>query len=442
VTPSAILVAFLAISWVVLFLLTFRAPDAPKFTRLLLFQLLLLVSGLLCYVFLVTVIGVNPNPYRVAISRFMLHDRGIYLGDVIPGLYDLNYISRIDTDQDEDDLVEEEWVAFYQYDVRTPQEGPPRGPFGGAIYDQDRCRPPIIYSFELVPVSYDYLGQDSVYVSVENIIPYKDPLSWDRTGQELDRPEVIIAGMTGAVVTDLNIFRKVGWDQECEPRREVQTGPPPYQKATVPFNYQVIGTFRGNYSVWRNGATVTVVDRAGFERSQIVARRVYTPDPATGSYLVPTSHDPDKLVLREPNWVGLGFGPGRPDKTREVYYPEKTVLAFFLELGEDDKRALGSACQGGGKSSSDYHPEQFGLTLPLRDLQEVVVCELAYIPDIEGEQNHDTQIVRARVVEVPKGGSNSCELARSLKCEVAAAPNPRALPYGCEWCVLQCYEAP
>lgn len=441
-TPTAILVGLLAISWVVLLILTFRGEDAPLLSRLFFFQLLLLVTFLLCYFFLVRIVGVNPNPIRVAGSRLMLEDKGIYLGDVIPGLYDLDYIYRIDTDEDKEDLVEKEWVAFYQYDVHTPKEGPPRGPFGGAIYDQDRCRPPIIYSFELVPVSYDYLGQDRVGITVENIIRYKDPLSWDRTGQELDRPEVIITGKTGNVVTDLNIFRKVGWDQECEPRREVQTGPPPYQMATVPFNYQVIGTFRGNYRVKRDKATVTVEDRAGFERSQIVARRVYTPDPATGSYLVPTWHDPDKLVLREPDRVGLAFGPGRPDKTREVYYPEKKVLAFFLELGEDPKRAIGNACQGGGKSPGEYHPEQFGLTLPLRDLEEVVVCELGYIPDIEGEQNHETQLVRARVVEVPKGGSNSCELARSLECVVTAAPNPRALPYGCEWCVLECYEAP
>ncbi len=441
-TPVTILVAVLAVSWVVLLILTFRGENAPLLSRLFFFQLLLVVSFLLVYFFLVEVVGVNPNPSRVSLSRLMLDDRGIYLGDVIPGLYDLDYIARIDTDEDADDLVEKEWVAFYQYDVHTPQEGPPRGPFGGAIYDQDRCRPPIIYSFELVPVSYDYLGQDSVYVSVENIIRYKDPSSWNRTGQPLDRPEVIITGMTANVVTDLNIFRKVGSDQECEPKREVQTGLSSYQNVSVPFNYQVLGTFRGNHLVRRDGATVTVEDRAGFERSQIVARRVYTPDPATGSYLVPTAHDPGRLVLREPNWVGLAFGPGQPDRTREVYYPEKSVLAFFSDLGKNSKRAVGNACQGGGKSSNEYHPEQFGLTLPLRDLQEIVICELGYVPDIEGEQNYEAQIVRAKVVEVSKGGSNSCALARSLQCEVAAAPNPRALPYGCEWCVLQCYEAP
>jgi hypothetical protein len=440
VTSSAILIAFLAILWVVLLILTIRPGEASLLSRLVSFELMLFVTILLGYFFLVDVVGINPNPYRVSFSRSLLDDKGIYLGDVVPGIYDLNYINRIDTDWDKDDLVEKEWVAFYQYDVRAPEDSPPRGPFGGAIYDSDRCRPPVIYSFELVPVSYDYLGQDSVSVTVGNIIPYKDPLSWDRTGQELDRPEVIIVGTTSGVVTDLNIFRKVGWDQECEPRREVQTASSPYQTVTVPYHYQVIGTFRGNYVVNRNGATVTVVDRAGFERSQIVARRVYTPDPATGSYLVPASHDPDKLVLRDPDWAGLGFGPGRPDDTREVYYPEKALLAFFLDLGGNSKRALSNTCQV--QNTSEYHPERFGLTLPLRDLQQVVVCELGYIPDIEGEQNHDTQLVRAKVVEVPEGGSRSCELARSLECVVEPEPDPRALPYGCEWCIQECYEIP
>lgn len=438
-TATAILIGLLVIAWVALLLLTFRAPDAPKFTRLIMFQLLLLLSFVLGYFFLVKVVGVNPNPIRVAMSRLLTKDKTIYLGDIIPTLYDLDYIYRIDTDDDQEESVKEEWVVVYQYDVHTPQEGPPRGPFGGAIYDQDRCRPPTIHSYELVPVSYDYLGQDGVDITVENFIRYKDPLSWDRTGQELDRPEVIITGLTGNVVTDLNIFRKVGWDKECEPRREIQTGPPK-QVVTAPFNYQVLGTFRGTYRVKRDKATVTVEDRAGFERSQIVVRRVYTPDPTTGSYLMPSWHDPDKPVLRNPDEAGLGFGPGQPDKTREVYYPEKTVLAFFLDLGKEPKRALGNACQG--KGTSEYHPEQWGLTLPLRDLEKVVVCELGYIPDIEGEQNHDTQIVRAKVVEVPRGGSSSCDQARSLECSVAAAPNPRALPYGCEWCLLECYASP
>ena len=439
-TTSTILIAFLAIGWVALFIFTFQGEDAPLFSRLVYFQLLVLVTLLLCYFFLVKVVGINPNPFRVKMSRSLLDDKGIYLEDVVPGLNDLSDIHRIDTDWDRDDLVEKEWVVFYQYDVSTPQEGLPRGPFGGAIYDLDRCRPPVIYSFELVPVSYDYLAQDTVAIKVDNIIRYKDPLSWDPTGQALDRPEVIITGMTGGVVTDLNIFRKVGGDKECEPRREVQTGTELHQAVTVPFTYQVIGTFRGNYLVSRDGATVTVEDRAGFERSQIVARRVYTPDPATGSYLVPVAHDPDKLVLREPDWVGLGFGPGRPDDTREVYYPEKTVLAFFLDLGGNSRRALSNECQG--KGTGEYNPEQFGLTLPLRDLEEVVVCELGYIPDIEGEQNHDAQRVRAEVVEVPKGGTKSCAEARSLECVVMAAPDPRALPYGCEWCVQECHEIP
>jgi len=308
------------------------------------------------------------------------------------------------------------------------------GPFGAAIYDTGLCRPPSIFSFELVPVSYDYLGQDGVAVAVANIVEYEDPLS-DPLLLGVDRPEVIITGYTGGTATDLNIFRKVGHHVLCDPTRRAH--PDAFAETiTLPFKYQVIGTFRGTHEVERNGGTVIVKDRAGFERSQIVVRRVYTPDPSTGSYLVPLEPGSDRYVLRSPDTVGLAFGPGRPEATREVYYPEKTVLAFFTDLGGNTDRAMSYTCQGKGRS--DYEPVNFGLELPLSRLDRVNVCEMRYVPDDEAERNHETRRVRVNVVEIPEGESRGCSQARTLDCFVDAAPNPNALPYGCEWCLYGC----
>jgi hypothetical protein len=441
----------LMIAWVVLLIFTFRTP-APQPGQLLSFLFLVLVTIALAYLFAIRVLRWDPIPPRVSLGRTLADDRFIDLATVVPGVQHPTYIHRIDTDWDEEE-IKEEWLVFYQYDSHQDQDRDiTTGPFGGAIYDYDRCRPPVIHSFELVPVNYEYLGEDWVNVSVENIIEYEDPLSQDQLGMDLDRPEVIINGISRGAVTDLNIFRKIGWDADCIPRRESSIYPEPEQGVipqsprqivTVPFIYDNIGSFRGSYRVERNGATVTVKDRAGFERSQIVVYRRYTPKEGSyfQPYTVPEVEPGPSRLLVEPDEVGLTFGPARPDEIRQVYYPEKTVLAFFLDLGPDPDTAMSYLCESKGRSQ--YRPEDFGLTLPLNDLAKVVVCELAYNPDVLGEQNHEDQFVYASVVEVAQtGGSNDCAQAQKVRCRVVAQPNPSALPYGCEWCISECVPVP
>jgi len=438
---SGLIILLLALAFIVLLFMVFR-PPTPGFGRLLLFLVLLAVGGLLAYYFVVKVLEVDPDPAKLAIARGVTSQKIVDLTQIVPGLpEDLDWIHRIDTDSDVEPIEGEdaakEWLVFYRYDTVTAPSGAESGPFGAAIYDTSLCRPPSIFSFELVPVGYDYLGQDGVGVVVENMVEYNDPGS-DPQGQGVDRPEVIISGFTGGMVTDLNIFRKAGYDTGCKARR-VQAGSLP-ETITLPFKYQVIGTFRGTHQVTRDGATVYVNDRAGFERSQIVVRRVYTPDPNTGSYLVPSAPGSDTYVLKSPDRMGLAFGPGRPDDTREVYYPEKTVLAFFLDLGDYPDQAMGYTCQGG--SANDYNPANFGLELPLSQLEEVRVCEMRYVPDDVAERNRETRTVRVKVVEIPKGETRDCSQARSLQCTVVGAPNPNALPFGCEWCLQKCTPAP
>ncbi len=442
---TALLLIILAAAWVFLLLYTFKAP-APKLSQLFSFVGLLIVSGALFFVFLVKIMHYNPNPGRTKIATLLTGNKLINLATVVPGMPDpLNNVLRLDTDGDTEEEIKEEWVVTYKYDIHEQEGGGRIGPFGATIYDFDRCRPPEIHSFELVPVNYDYLAEDQIEVTVNNIIEYKDPRSLDRQAMAIDRPEVIIKGTSRGFVTDLNIFRKVGWDENCVPRRTTRLEPLAMQVVTAPFTYENIGSFRGSYSVGLAGNVVTVKDRAGFERSQIVAYRRYTPNMKNGSYFQPYQPLPEpsaSRLLYPPVEVGLAFGPGQPDKTRQVYYPEKAVLAFFLQLGTDPDKALSYTCQG--KGSTEYRPADYGLTVPLANLQKVIVCELAYNPDVVGEQNHAPQRVRAKVVEVTKSDpdANGCELAQPVECTVAAAPNPNALPYGCEWCILACYPVP
>lgn len=418
---SPFVLALLGLVWVVLLILTFRAPGAPRVTRLILFQFLLLVSLILGYIFLVVVFEFNPNPIRVRIARLMTFDRMIYLEDFVPGLYDLSYIKRLDTDG-ADERIPEEWVARYQYDVSTPEGGAPEGPFGAAIYDYDECRPPAILSYELVPVSYDYLAQDALDIQSGNIIRYADPVS---SGQ--DRLEVIANGKTRGIVTDLNIFRKTGVDLDCFQMQQWRATHPG-EAFPNPYRYENIGSFRGNYRVDRNNDTVTVIDRSPFERSQITIRRQYRP--LRGSYF-----EPGTQVLLPPVESTLAFGPGEPDQVSQVYYPEKTVLAFYQNLTKD-KAQLEKA---NGYLSSDAQAifeiktDSFGLAMPRSDLARVLVLQIRYVPDIQAEQLHQEREVTVDVVGVDTDGRIDWDNACQVTWGIIGAPKAGALPYNCEW---------
>jgi hypothetical protein len=438
---TAILLAVLAVTWVALLLLTFRAPDSPKLTRLIMFQFLLVTTCVLGYFFLIKVFLYNPNPMRVRIARFMTQDKMIYLEDFVPGLYDLSFIHRLDTDGDQEENTEE-WLATYRYDVTTPEGQPPTGPFGAAIYDHDDCRPPAILSYELVPVNYDYLAEDGFIITgnagtdditVENIMQYQDPLSV-KGGVALDRPELIIFGRTRGVRTDLNVFRKVGVELDCFVRQQ-------WQRSHVgesfpnPLRYENVGSFRGNYGVWRDGSTVTVVDRAPFERSQIVIRRHYRPE--DGSY-----YRFGTQILLDPVEYSLAFGPGQPDEISQVYYPEKAVLAFYLNLTKDRKQL--EEAEGYLSSSAqqvyDISSDPFGLSTDPSSvararakLARVLVWEIRYQPNIQAEQLHETRDVTVTVVGVDKDGNIDYSHPCQVSWRVVGFPNPQALPYGCEW---------
>lgn len=423
---TAVLLGALFLFWLLLLFLIFVGAGAPKASKLLLFQVWLLVSLVLGYLFLVKVYKWNPNPLKVELARRLTGDRTIYLGDIVPGLYDLDRIQRIDTDG-ADERIKEEWVALYQYDVHHNPEQKRiqdqfKGPFGAAIYDYDDCRPPAILSFELVPVSYDYLGQDQIQVEVSNIISYSDPLS----GRQ-DRPEVIVKGWTGGSVTDLNIFRQVGQPLDCLLRQEWQAKNPG-EAFPNPFLYQNIGSFRANYLIKRSGATVSVIDRAPFERSQITIRRDYRPENGTYFHL-------GTQVLLDPVEYSLTFGPGTPESIPQVYYPEKAVLAFYLKLGKDARNLEEARGYLSPRAQDAYNikTDSFGLAMSRKNLARVLVWEIRYQPDADAERLHREREVTVTVVGVDEKGNIDYAHPCQVTWGVTGVANSGALPYGCEW---------
>jgi hypothetical protein len=420
-----VLILVLALAWLVLLFLTFR-PPMPRLERLILWVLLLAATGALVYVFLIRVFGYNPNPLRVDLAGRLTENKFIDLLEIVPGAYDLNYLQRVDTDWETEEIAQE-WFAFYQYDVHeNPQQknyqARYQGPFGGAIYDYNGCRPPAILSYELIPVNYDYLGQDAATVGVDNIIKYDDPLS----GLQ-DRPEVIVNGFTRGVVTDLNIFRKTGVQLDCyqwQQWRATHSN----EAFPNPIRYENIGSFRGNHSISRNVDTVSVFDRAPFERSQITIRRDYRP--LNGSYFRSGTQ-----VLLDPVEYTLTFGAGRPDDIPQVYYPEKAVLAFYQSLTKDqnDLDRANSYLSPDAQDIFNIKTDPFGLAMPRSELAQVLVWEIRYEPNIEAERLHQTREVT--VVVVGKNAAGDIDYAHPCQVtwEVLGVENPAALPYGCEW---------
>ncbi len=428
-TGTAVLILGVGFAFLALLFATFRSPDAPHVDRLVFFVLLMAATGALGFLTLVHVFGYDPNPRYVSIARRLTKDKVIYLGDIVPGLYHLNYIHRVDTDGEEEAL-DQEWLAFYQYDVDTSEDQQRReGPFGAAIYDPDDCRPPAILSFELVPVNYQYLGEDGADVQVANIIAYQEPQP-DSGGLTLDRPEVIIKGFTRGAVTDLNIFRKLGVPKACAEREQ-------WQKL---LSYENIGSFRASYVIERSGSTITVVDRDVRERSQFVVRKTYVP--VAGTYF-----QPGTKILREPVEYSLAFGPGEPDEVTQVYYPEKALLAFYLALGKgrNQNKAEGYLSES-ARATYDIKRDLFGLSsapgaVGRDDLGRVLVWEIRYTPDVEAEQLHTPRVVSALVVGVDQDGTIDREHACEVTWTVVGVPNRNALPYGCEW-RLDHYDPP
>lgn len=442
------LILILAIAFIVLLFLVFRHP-APAVDRLIFFLLLVGVSIGLFFLFAQRILDYDPDPDRLRIARWITNEKIVDFTQFVPGLpADLDLIQLLDVDEDEDEERKEEWIVFYRYDEIEKGDNTV-GPFGAAIYDVDKCRPQAVLSFELVPENYDYLSLDLPRVSddpdksdviVDNIIEHEEEYGPEclHQGEGPDRPELIVFGRTNGVRTDLNIFRGTGDELTCIERQQWVDF---YGHKDFPcsLTYENIGSWRANYKVELKGNKVVTYDRAPFERSVLVVKRVYMPDKASGSYFKSTAEAGATRVLRDPVEVSIDFGPGIPKDTQQVYYPEKTVLAFFLQLGSDLDEAMENVCEVKGRRSS-YDPDNFGLAMPQRNLEKILVCEIRYDPDIVAERNHRPQSVYVRVVEVPKGGTGNCNDAHLLRCDVIAEVDPSAQPYGCQWCLSGCVE--
>jgi len=436
-----VIILIVLIVWLALLFLTFRPPGTPAVSRLLFFLCLLVATGALAFGFAVKVLKWNPNPVKVQIAHWLMEDKFIDLAQVAPGVYDLEYINLIDTDatgkkdaESPNEPTGQEWLVFYQYDVVDPEAETVQGPFGAAIYGLINCRPPSILSYELASIAGGPLAEDAAAVVVENVVSYKDPESPGDDGAPLDLPEVVIAGSSRGVVTDLNIFRRMGVQLNCVEQRSWRITHPG-EAFPNPIRYQNVGSFHATYSISREEGVITTLDRNGMERSQIATQRIYEPE--NGSYFVAGTQ-----TLLPPKETGLVFSPGQPKTGTQVHYPEKAVLAFYLALGNTDgeqaeaKKFLSEWAKLNYRIESD----SFGVALDRRKLDKVLVWEIGYVPDVQAEQLHQSRRVQVTVVGVDSDGNVDSGRLCQVTWHVVGVPNDQALPYGCEW-RLESYES-
>jgi len=334
------------------------------------------VGGSLVLVFLLMtmLVGCVPkNPFaRTKPEESPLLDFGPVFSDLN---LNVESIQRLDTDGDK----KLEWALFYRFDL-PPAESNQRqfAPIAGLVYDVTDCRPPSILPYPLDPGDRNYLGTDKIKAEV------KDFLTGDNK-----QPELIVSSVTNGLVTAISIFRWFDDTQNpCVPRYANQQG------------YRLLGTFRGDAGVrLADGERVIVKNIAGFNRSQIALKEIYVPKTYGGlkSFM---KEDGRSLVDPAQQVVDFAFAP--PASPRDSPYPEKSVLAFYRALGKDSEVPKTYLASDADPSVRDTN---FGLEVPLDQLDHVEVKGIQYAPDPDLEKKHEPVEVTARVVAVHKDGN-------------------------------------
>ncbi len=300
----------------------------------------------------------DPTPILRQLAVAQAQNKVVDFFAVFPNKDKVQDVENVDTDGD----GQKEWVVLYRFDLTDG-----RSPYAGAIYDYDRGDPPVIFPYRLVPPDRDYLSDSAVSLMLDDLV---------KLGETKPIPEVFITGTTDATKssanTDLTIFRYVPNSLPWEvPRDE-------------PRQYQVIGSFRGDGGVKYNAAskTVTVLNRGGYDRSQLAVQSVYTLDEARGTFMSAA----DATKLGAPTSSAVVFSFGMPPDILDTPYPEKLVLGFYQTLAQKQTATVKPEDFLTGQALIEYSRGNllyFGFPDVSGDVAQVKVTQLSYSPQTE-----------------------------------------------------------
>jgi hypothetical protein len=315
--------------------------------------ILLLGIGLVVLL-LLAITRFDPTPLLRQLAVAQTGNRVVDFFPTFPDRYKVQEVENVDTDGD----GQKEWVVLYRFDLTGG-----RSPYAGAIYDSDRGDPPVIFPYRLVPPDRDYLSDNAISLQLNDLV---------KLGETKPVPEVFITGNAGGINTDLTIFRYVPNSLPWEfPRDE-------------PRRYQVIGSFRGDGGVRYNaaGKTVTVLNRGGYDRSQLAVQNVYRLDEARGTFM--SAADPKELGAPASSQVVFAFG--MPSDILETPYPEKLVLGFYKALAQKQSSTIKPEDFLTGQALIEYSRGNllyFGFPDVSGDVTQVRVTQLSYSPQTE-----------------------------------------------------------
>lgn len=274
--------------------------------------------------------------WREEVVRQVAADRAVLLEDLPHAQMRVERFLRLDTDGDR----ELEWVGIY---TRQGAAG-----VRAYIFDGDVGTPGVLFPYPLQTPSDDYLGDmaKGLHFLTEDVV-------------SLGRPQLVVWDQQ-----TLSLFKV---NQRPADAAEMVRGTPP--------RYEVIGFFRGD-RVQRQGARVTVWQRAPMERSHLAVRQVYEPDAVAKTYFRSGTFE-----LRAPVEESIGFLPGGPSDFQDSPYPEAVVVAFYGDAPKDEaQRYLVPALREGYLNSTlDY-----GSPWPRGDLARFLVKEVRYRPPDPG----------------------------------------------------------
>ncbi|MGB0386240.1 MAG: hypothetical protein ACPGWR_15635 [Ardenticatenaceae bacterium] len=326
-------------------------------------------------------------------------------------------------DVDGDGLLE--WVVLYRFDPtqEQPQESADRWsntPIQGMVYDALPCDPPLLYNWYLPVPDNDYLGEGNSSDG-QDISAYTD--DWLNSNENEAENELIING-PGPVNT-LSIYRfRHNNKNGCQKPSHNTEG------------FDLLGFFRSNGPINPNLGddgkvqSINTYERIGYERSQLAIRSTYEPISDTNK-----SHQTFIKNNRtvNPTEQTIDFLYGQPESPQDSPYPEKAVAAFYLSVGEQEnnQRAYDFLETKEGYTFENFlEAPGWGLDIPPKDIDHVLIHSISYTPDVNKERAHQTRQVTVHVKPIPKNGSDLG--ARKITLQVVGVPVDGD-EVDCEW---------
>lgn len=358
IDPRFLFLFFLFITGVILFLRPGKIEGLSGIIQVLLDFVLVPVAIITVAIFLGVLTRTDPLPLLRQVAYQVGLQQLVNFANAVPAELEdelaVADVQRIDTDSD----GFSEWVVFYQFDL---QDG--RNPVQAVVYDNDRGDPPVLFPYALRPPNRDYLGERGASIEMRSLL------------DNPDQNEIFVWGQGN---TSLTIFKFVENSEAWDFPRD------------APPRYQPLGFFRGNGGIQYDSGSdhVTVIDRDGFERSQLAIRSIYALNPANNTYL--DSFDSTKLAA--PIVSTIDFFDNPPTDIYNTSFPEKIVLGFYASLCSGSNDTL---C---GSANSNWQPAQFLSGDALTEFQngnaayfglnslgvsEISIADLRYFPQLE-----------------------------------------------------------